>query len=69
MVFLGSLYGKTFLKCYSACYTLNSCKMNWDKVAKVLQVAIDLLDVYTKHKGQNINNASSSSQSSNSSKK
>lgn len=43
--------------------------MNWDKVAKVLQVAIDLLDVYTKHKGQNTNDDSSKSQPSNSSKK
>lgn len=43
--------------------------MNWDKVAKVLQVAIDLLDVYTKHKGQNTNDDSSKSQPSNSLKK
>ena len=43
--------------------------MDWNKIYKGIQLAKDLADVYTKHKGQNTNDDSSKSQPSNSSKK
>ena len=43
--------------------------MDWNKIYKGLQIAKELADVYTKHKGQNTNDDSSKSQPSHSSKK